>query len=222
MGENEDRTPICVYDYATTSDYFIGAASARCTPVTKLVCVLFSVNISLDGPRCITRTRPGIPIIFLILSVSESPPSPVLFVQPVNRVSTHPIYAPRISCSLNDTVLNNNPSVSPSKRRTNINSPTAHFHRRNHNQYQTTVLPVLPTTKQTMPLTPLPPVLGEGAGWFMVIGFGMMFTILTMFITKLEKSLLGKGTGSTTEEFATAGRNLGRSRQRSSRPPGGT
>jgi Na+/proline symporter len=54
----------------------------------------------------------------------------------------------------------------------------------------------------------LPTTLSESVGWFTVLGFGFVFTVLTMWITNFESSMLGKG-GSTSEEFATAGRNLG-------------
>jgi Na+/proline symporter len=57
-------------------------------------------------------------------------------------------------------------------------------------------------------LAPLPTTLAESVGWFTVLGFGFVFTVLTMGITNLESSMLGKG-GGTSEEFATAGRNLG-------------
>jgi Na+/proline symporter len=57
-------------------------------------------------------------------------------------------------------------------------------------------------------LDPIPTTLDENVGWFTVLGFGFAFTLLTMGITNLEGSLLGKGE-KTSEEFATAGRNLG-------------
>jgi Na+/proline symporter len=41
-----------------------------------------------------------------------------------------------------------------------------------------------------------------------VLGFGFLFTVLTMGITNMESKMLGKGS-KTSEEFATAGRNLG-------------
>ena len=59
-----------------------------------------------------------------------------------------------------------------------------------------------------MTLAPLPTTLDESVGWITVLGFGFVFTILTVTITNMEKSMLGKS-GSTSEEFATAGRNLG-------------
>jgi len=59
-----------------------------------------------------------------------------------------------------------------------------------------------------MSLDPIATTLDENVGWFTVLGFGFAFTLLTMGITNLESSLLGKG-GKTSEEFATAGRNLG-------------
>ena len=59
-----------------------------------------------------------------------------------------------------------------------------------------------------MTLTPLPTTLDERVGWITVLGFGFVFTLLTVGITNLESSMLGKG-GKTSEEFATAGRNLG-------------
>jgi len=60
-----------------------------------------------------------------------------------------------------------------------------------------------------MSLPVLEPVLHEGVGWFMVLGFGLMFSLLTMFITNLERRSLGKVGAGTSEEFASAGRNLG-------------
>jgi len=59
-----------------------------------------------------------------------------------------------------------------------------------------------------MTLAPLPTTLDESVGWFTVLGFGFVFTLLTMWITNLESSMLGKS-AKTSEEFATAGRNLG-------------
>ena len=59
-----------------------------------------------------------------------------------------------------------------------------------------------------MTLAPLPTTLDQSVGWITVLGFGIVFTILTTWITNMESSMLGKG-GKTSEEFATAGRNLG-------------
>ena len=59
-----------------------------------------------------------------------------------------------------------------------------------------------------MTLAPLPTTLDESVGWITVLGFGFVFTLLTVWITNMERSMLGK-TGNTSEEFATAGRNLG-------------
>jgi Na+-transporting methylmalonyl-CoA/oxaloacetate decarboxylase gamma subunit len=44
----------------------------------------------------------------------------------------------------------------------------------------------------------LPTTLSESVGWFTVLGFGFVFTVLTMWITNFESSMLGKG-GSTSE-----------------------
>jgi Na+/proline symporter len=57
-------------------------------------------------------------------------------------------------------------------------------------------------------LAPLPTTLDESVGWFVCLGFGAVFTVLTLGITNMEASMLGKK-GGTSEEFATAGRNLG-------------
>jgi len=58
-------------------------------------------------------------------------------------------------------------------------------------------------------LQPLPTTLDETVGWAVVLGFGAVFTVLTLGITNLEASMLGKGGSKTSEDFATAGRNLG-------------
>ena len=56
----------------------------------------------------------------------------------------------------------------------------------------------------------LPTTLDQWVGWFTVLGFGFAFTVLTTGITAFESSMLGKGgVGKTSEEFSTAGRNLG-------------
>jgi Na+/proline symporter len=49
--------------------------------------------------------------------------------------------------------------------------------------------------------------LGEGWGWFVVIGFGGLFTIITMFLSHYEYKSLG--TKQSSEQFNTAGRNVG-------------
>jgi len=49
--------------------------------------------------------------------------------------------------------------------------------------------------------------LGEGWGWFVVIGFGVFFTAFTVGITQSEQKLLG--TVMSSEMFNTAGRDIG-------------
>merc|ERR1719191_819221 len=49
--------------------------------------------------------------------------------------------------------------------------------------------------------------LGEGIGWLVVIGFGGFFTIFTMFLSRYEYQILG--TKQSSEQFNTAGRNVG-------------
>jgi len=51
------------------------------------------------------------------------------------------------------------------------------------------------------------PPLNEGWGWFVVIGFGLFFTAFSMGLTKLELRTLG--TEMSSEQFNTAGRNIG-------------
>jgi len=51
------------------------------------------------------------------------------------------------------------------------------------------------------------PPLSEGWGWFVVIGFGLFFTAFSMALTKLELKTLG--TEMSSEQFNTAGRNIG-------------
>ena len=60
-----------------------------------------------------------------------------------------------------------------------------------------------------MALDALPTTLSEGSGWLMVLGFGLAFTVLTIGITNMERKLMNKTGATTSEEFATAGRNLG-------------
>lgn len=55
----------------------------------------------------------------------------------------------------------------------------------------------------------VPPVLEEGAGWLLCCGFGLIFTLLTLYISGLENKLLAGGKKMSSEMFATAGRNLG-------------
>merc|ERR1719262_921516 len=50
-------------------------------------------------------------------------------------------------------------------------------------------------------------VLDEGAGWGVVIGFGIFFTIFSVGLTKIEQKVLG--TNMSSEAFNTAGRNIG-------------
>lgn len=50
-------------------------------------------------------------------------------------------------------------------------------------------------------------VLGVGWGWATVVGFGIFFTLFTMFLTRYETKTLG--TAMSSEHFNTAGRNVG-------------
>ena len=50
-------------------------------------------------------------------------------------------------------------------------------------------------------------VLDEGWGWFVVIGFGLFFTVFSMSLTFVEEKMLGHQMSS--EQFNTAGRNVG-------------
>jgi len=50
-------------------------------------------------------------------------------------------------------------------------------------------------------------ILGEGWGWFVVIGFGLFFTAFSMGLTRMEQNVLG--TSMSSEQFNTAGRNIG-------------
>lgn len=50
-------------------------------------------------------------------------------------------------------------------------------------------------------------VLGEGWGWFVVIGFGVFFTAFSMGLTRMELNVMG--TSMSSEHFNTAGRNVG-------------
>jgi len=50
-------------------------------------------------------------------------------------------------------------------------------------------------------------VLDEGWGWFVVIGFGLFFTVFSMSLTYVEEKMLGHTMSS--EQFNTAGRNVG-------------
>jgi len=49
--------------------------------------------------------------------------------------------------------------------------------------------------------------LGEAVGWIVVVGFGVMFTILTVLLSRYEYVTLG--TTQSSEQFNTAGRNVG-------------
>lgn len=53
----------------------------------------------------------------------------------------------------------------------------------------------------------LDPILPEFWGWFVVIGFGAFFTIFSMGLTRMEENALG--TKMSSEQFNTAGRNIG-------------
>jgi Na+/proline symporter len=50
-------------------------------------------------------------------------------------------------------------------------------------------------------------ILPEFWGWFVVIGFGAFFTAFSMGLTRLEENSLG--TKMSSEQFNTAGRNIG-------------
>ena len=54
---------------------------------------------------------------------------------------------------------------------------------------------------------PSEPVLGEGIGWLVILGFGGIFTIITAVVSKFEMS--STNTKITSEHFNTAGRNVG-------------
>jgi len=49
--------------------------------------------------------------------------------------------------------------------------------------------------------------LGEGVGWLVVIGFGALFTLFTVLLSRYEYKSLG--TAQSSEQFNTAGRNVG-------------
>merc|ERR1719265_1452746 len=49
--------------------------------------------------------------------------------------------------------------------------------------------------------------LSEGVGWLVVVGFGMFFTLFTVFLSRYEYKTLG--TSQSSEQFNTAGRNVG-------------
>merc|ERR1719456_418925 len=49
--------------------------------------------------------------------------------------------------------------------------------------------------------------LSEGVGWAVILGFGIFFTIFTMFLTRYENAALSQSMSS--ELFNTAGRNVG-------------
>jgi len=49
--------------------------------------------------------------------------------------------------------------------------------------------------------------LSQGWGWFVVVGFGVFFTIFTVALTYFEQKVLG--TSMSSEQFNTAGRNVG-------------
>merc|ERR1719191_2259524 len=53
----------------------------------------------------------------------------------------------------------------------------------------------------------LNPILPEFWGWFVVIGFGAFFTAFSMGLTRMEQNVLG--TEMSSEQFNTAGRNIG-------------
>lgn len=50
-------------------------------------------------------------------------------------------------------------------------------------------------------------ILDQGWGWFVVIGFGLFFTFFSMGLTRMEEKTLG--TSMSSEQFNTAGRNIG-------------
>jgi len=50
-------------------------------------------------------------------------------------------------------------------------------------------------------------ILSEGWGWFVVVGFGLFFTAFSMNLTRMEENALG--TKMSSEQFNTAGRNIG-------------
>eukprot|EP00746_Dinoflagellata_sp_MGD_P160116 gnl/MRDRNA2_/MRDRNA2_86806_c0_seq1.p1 gnl/MRDRNA2_/MRDRNA2_86806_c0~~gnl/MRDRNA2_/MRDRNA2_86806_c0_seq1.p1 ORF type:complete len:976 (+),score=202.83 gnl/MRDRNA2_/MRDRNA2_86806_c0_seq1:105-2930(+) len=49
--------------------------------------------------------------------------------------------------------------------------------------------------------------LSEGVGWLVVVGFGFFFTLFTVFLSRYEYKTLG--TEQSSEQFNTAGRNVG-------------
>merc|ERR1719386_260521 len=49
--------------------------------------------------------------------------------------------------------------------------------------------------------------LSEGVGWLVVVGFGAFFTLFTIFLSRYEYKTLG--TAQSSEQFNTAGRNVG-------------
>jgi len=49
--------------------------------------------------------------------------------------------------------------------------------------------------------------LGEGIGWLVVLGFGVLFTVVTVILSRYEYKILG--TAASSEQFNTAGRNIG-------------
>merc|ERR1719262_1902442 len=49
--------------------------------------------------------------------------------------------------------------------------------------------------------------LGEGVGWLVVVGFGIFFTLFTVGLSRYEYKTLG--TDQSSEQFNTAGRNVG-------------
>ena len=50
--------------------------------------------------------------------------------------------------------------------------------------------------------------LDEGWGWFVVVGFGLFFTLVTIGTTRAEQSVMG-GSTMSSEQFNTGGRNVG-------------
>jgi Na+/proline symporter len=57
-----------------------------------------------------------------------------------------------------------------------------------------------PCTSDSTPLS-------ESVGWLVVVGFGFFFTLFTMFLSRYEYKTLG--TAQSSEQFNTAGRNVG-------------
>lgn len=51
------------------------------------------------------------------------------------------------------------------------------------------------------------PPLAESVGWLVVLGFGIVFTVVTVFLSRYEYKVLG--TEASSEQFNTAGRDIG-------------